>query len=150
MLKICINFPKIYQRFAQKGYTGDCWNTKASCCLRDIEKLPTSFNIAQHCRTLPNIAQHCPTLPNIAQHCPTLPNTAQHCPTSPDITQHHPTPPNTTKHQHTSTYISVHQHTWAYISTHPHTSYNIYQRLAQNTTTSPNNTQQHPASPNIA
>ena len=32
---------KIYRRFAQKGYTEQSLNTKASCCLRDIKEPQT-------------------------------------------------------------------------------------------------------------
>ena len=63
---------KIYQRFAQKGYTGECWNTKASCCLRDIEELLDVITL--HLRTSPKNTQ--------------------------DHTQRHGTPPNITEHPH--------------------------------------------------
>ena len=81
---------------------------------------------------------------NIHQHTSAYINIHQH--TSAYISIHQRTSAYISIHQHTSAYINIHQRTSAYTSTHSHTSYNIYQRLAQNRTTSPNSTQQHPTS----
>ena len=97
-----------------KGHTGECWNTKASCCLRDIERLigigqrdwnhPLSHPITPYHPLSPPIS-----FVSTSYHLPANPIIHYHFLSS-DITPHHPMPATITRYHPLSPPITLHHH----------------------------------------